>query len=558
VNKVRSLCLAIILIMAFPLLEGIFEASPSIYPTAIFSNITFCLLTTATILRHHLLDTNIIIRKITAYIVMSVLIAIPYAGIILLFTQVFKIEAIPHVFETQAIPLWVYITLLIILAFALQPLWAGVQRRVDRLFYRERYDYIKALQEFSMETQSIVDRKQLSKAFVQLVSKALLSSSCYLLLPYPLTGDFIDFTVEPPIEPDNPVPTFSLSSNSPFIQYLTHNDGPVHRRDLDTVPQLQALTAQEKENLERMKGELYIPLKSRGKLTGVLILGQKPSHQPYPREEEELLVTITNQMAMNLENACLYDLEREGRARLEALHEQRNEFILAMSHELKTPLTSIKLASEMLADEAKLSPRSPSGKLLKNLRLSANSMERRMKDLLDFLKLQTFSLEFETSIEDIKAVLKDISRSIRPFISAKKQTLTAEIPDSLPRIMMDRKRFEQIVLNLLSNANKYAPTGGEIKLTAEVRDSELMVKVSDNGPGIPLDEQDLVFKPYHRVKQQSDRSLGLGLTIAKSLVELHNGKIWLDSQPGKGSTFSFTIPIEGAARTEKKTLLFNR
>ena len=124
--------------------------------------------------------------------------------------------------------------------------------------------------------------------------------------------------------------------------------------------------------------------------------------------------------------------------------------------------------------------------------------------------------------------------------------------------MMDRKRFEQIVLNLLSNANKYAPTGGEIKLTAEVRDSELIVKVSDNGPGIPLDEQDLVFKPYHRVKQQSDRSLGLGLTIAKSLVELHNGKIWLDSEVGKGSTFSFTIPIEGAARTEKRTLLFNR
>lgn len=509
-------------------------------------------------MRYNHLDIITIIRKITVYIVMGVLIAIPYVGIILLFTQVFKIEAIPHFFEPPAIPLWFYIALLIILAFALHPLGSRVQRQVDRWFYRERYDYLKALEQFSKETQSIVDRKQLSRAFIQLVSPALRSSSCYLLLPCPVTGDFIDFTVEPSSEPAKPAPQFRLSSYSPLIQYLTHNDGPVYRRDLDIVPQLQALTAREKESLEQMKGELYIPLKSRGKLTGVLILGQKLSHQPYTREEEELLATITNQMAMNLENACLYDLEREGRARLEALHEQRNEFILAMSHELKTPLTSIKLASEMLADEAKLSPRSPSGKLLKNLRLSANSMEKRMKDLLDFLKLQTFSLEFETSIEDIKAVLKDITGSIRPFISAKKQTLTAEIPDSLPRIMMDRKRFEQILLNLLSNANKYAPTGGEIKLTAEVRDSELMVKVSDNGPGIPLEEQDLVFKPYHRVKQQSDRSLGLGLSIAKSLVELHSGKIWLDSQPGKGSTFSFTIPIEGADTTEKRTLLFNR
>ncbi|MCK5319437.1 MAG: ATP-binding protein, partial [Anaerolineales bacterium] len=117
---------------------------------------------------------------------------------------------------------------------------------------------------------------------------------------------------------------------------------------------------------------------------------------------------------------------------------------------------------------------------------------------------------------------------------------------------------EQILLNLLSNANRYAPTGGEIKLSAEVKDSELLVKVSDNGPGIPLDEQDLVFKPYHRVKNQPDRSLGLGLSIAKSLVELHSGKIWLDSQPGKGSTFSFTIPVGGADTTEKRALLFNR
>jgi signal transduction histidine kinase len=470
---------------------------------------------------------------------------------------VFRIEVIPQFLETQAIRHLIYFAILVVLAFALQPLGSRVQRQVDRWFYRERYDYLKALEQFSKETQSIIDRKQLSRAFVKLASPALRSSRCYLLLPCPLTGDFIDFTAEPPIEPAKPAPQFRLSSNSPFIQYLRENDGPVYHRDLDAIPQLQALSAQDRESLAQIEGELYIPLKSRGRLTGVLILGQKLSHQPYTREEEELLATTTNQIAINLENARLYELEREGRARLEALHEQRNQFILAMSHELKTPLTSIKLASEMLAEEAKLSPRSPSGRLLKNLRLSANSMERRMKDLLDFLKLQTASLDFEPAVEDVKAVLKDITGSIRPLISAKKQTLTTEIPNSLPRVTMDRQRFGQIVLNLLSNANRYAPTGGKIKLTAEVRDSELMVKVNDNGPGIPLEEQDLVFEPYHRVKQQSDRSLGLGLTIAKSLVELHSGKIWLDSQPGEGSTFSFTIPVEGAATTEKRTLLLN-
>lgn len=398
----------------------------------------------------------------------------------------------------------------------------------------------------NLEEMSIANPRRLNTIFVQLVSRAMQTSGCYLLLPTPSIGDF---TIESSSGLSSPPSRFRLDSRNPLIQYLRRNDRFVHRQDLDVIPQLQALTAREQEGLEKIGGELYVPLKSRGKLTGVLILGQKLSQQPYSGEEERLLAMIANQMATSMENAYLYAIEREERARLEALQEQRNEFLLAISHELKTPLTSIKLCSEMLAEEAKLSPKSPQGKLLENLRLSANSMEKRVKDLLDFLKLQTSSLEFEPSPEDVKAALKDIISSINPLISAKKQTLVAEIPGSLPPVMMDRQRFEQILLNLLSNANRYTPTGGEIKLRAGVRDSKLVVNVSDNGAGIPLDEQDLVFKPYYRARKQSDYSLGLGLFIAKSLVELHGGKIWLDSQPGKGSTFSFTIPLVGAAGT---------
>ncbi len=530
-NRYLYIILGIALSLLGLVVDAVSSFGVSIPPGGIVGNIFFCFLSAWAMLKYHLLDIQVVFRRGVAYALMSVALAIPYAGIILLFTKVF---------EARTIPVWVYFLLLIILALALQPLWSRMQRWVDKLFYRERYDYLRTLEQFSLECQSLASPEQLNVAFIHLVSQAMQTSGCYLLLSSPLTSDF---TIKASSNMSNPAPQLSLSRYSPFIQYLRRTNGFIHRQDLDVLPQLRALTAQEGGSLKEIKGELYVPLKSRGELTGVLILGPKLSQQPYSGEEERLLATIASQMATSLENAYLYAAERAQRARLETLQEQRHEFLMAVSHELKTPLTAIKLASEMLAEETKFSPRSSQGKMLKNLRLSTNSMEERVKDLLDFLKLQATSLEFEPNLEDVKAVLKDIMGSISPLISAKKQTLTAEIPDSLPPAMLDRQRFEQILFNLLSNASKYTPTGSKIKLRAELIDTELLIEVSDNGPGIPLDEQNSIFQPYYRVTNRPDYSLGLGLSIAKSLVELRGGKIWLDSQPGKGSTFSFTIPV---------------
>jgi len=524
-------------------LGALLDGFTNLPPALLWGNFLFCILCTIAILRYHLLDIRIALRKGTTYILTSTIVAVPYVSVIILVTQVFK---------PQAIPFWVYLILLIILALILRPAWSWSQRLVDRWFYRERYDFLKALQKLGQETHSVVNLDELSLSFVRLVSQALQTSGCYLLLFSPLTGDF---GLQYSIRIDNPVPQLNLSNRSPLIQYLRHNDVIVHNRDLEVIPQLQVITAQEKKELAEIVGKLYVPLKSREELVGVLILEEKLSQQLYSREEEGLLMTIANQMAISLENARLYDLEKEARSRLEVLHEQRNAFILAISHELKTPLTSIMLSSEMLSEEMQLSPKSPQHKLLKNLRFSVNSMEKRVKDLVDFLKLQSFSLEFEPNLENVKTVLKDIVDSISPLISTKKQTFVTEIPGSLPPVMIDRQRFGQILLNLLSNANRYTPTGGKIGLKVKVTDTELVVAVSDNGPGIPLDEQASVFKPYYRVAKRSDYSMGLGLSIAKSLVELHGGTIWLDSQPGKGSIFFFSIPVEGS-RTREKELSF--
>lgn len=525
------------------LVGGVFDVLPvlrlPLYPGTVIGHIVFALLTSVAVLKYHFLDIYIIIRMGTAYFLLSAILAALYVGIIFLIT---------YAFEGVEVSRWVYLLIIFLLALALPPLWVLVQSQVDKWFYRKRYDYLRALERFSMETQSIAGARQLNNTFVQLVSQAMQTPDCHLLLCSPVTGDF---TMESSSKPGNPVPQLRLDRDSPIVQYLRRNDGLIHREDMALVPQLQVLTVPQMERLREIDGELYVPLKSQGKLIGIIILGRKISRRPYSLEEERLLVTIANQMAINLENARLYEIEKEERGRVEALQEQRNDFIMAMSHELRTPLTSIKLFSEMLAEETKVLPESPEGKLVKNLHLSANNMEKRVADLLDFLRLQTSSLEFTPKAEYVKEVIQDTISSLTYLISAKRQTLTVEIPDSLPEVVMDRQRFKQIIFNLLSNANRYIPIGGIIELKAKMIGDELVIEVKDNGPGIPLDEQALVFQPYYRVKKRSDHSLGLGLSIAKSLVELHGGRIWLDSQPGKGSTFSFAIPAGGPRGKEK-------
>jgi signal transduction histidine kinase len=172
-------------------------------------------------------------------------------------------------------------------------------------------------------------------------------------------------------------------------------------------------------------------------------------------------------------------------------------------------------------------------------------MERRVSELLDFLKLQGAGLELAPEPLDLHKVFAETIGLITPLTLSKQQTLELKIPSSLPVVMLDKRRLEQILLNLLSNASKYTPGSGHIKVTARMEHCNLLVQVQDSGYGIPQSEQELIFKPYYYSKARSETpSLGIGLAITKSLVELQEGRIWVESQQGQGSTFSCILPLE--------------
>ena len=229
-------------------------------------------------------------------------------------------------------------------------------------------------------------------------------------------------------------------------------------------------------------------------------------------------------------------------------HEKQDEewlrFIDTLSHELKTPLTSIIAAAGLLAEELEVEGKEPYLKLIQNITHNANTLEVRIAELLETVKTGGGGIRLKLEPLDIKSLLQGIEWQIDPLIQSKEQKLSLELPDSLPLIQGDGPRLEQTVFNLMTNASKFTPQGGSIILRARKQKADIVIEVQDSGIGIPSEEQARLFKPYSRINADRQRhpGLGLGLALAKQVVELHGGKIWVESEPGKGSTFAFSLP----------------
>jgi len=221
-------------------------------------------------------------------------------------------------------------------------------------------------------------------------------------------------------------------------------------------------------------------------------------------------------------------------------------FLDTLNHELKTPLTSIIAAAGLLAEELEEVGNEPHLRLTQNILHNASTLETRLAELIEIIKTGSNGLKLQVEPVDIKSLLQGVSWEISPLIESKNLKISLDLPDFLPLVEGDGKKLEQVVLNLMTNAAKFTPEGGNITLRARKQDKELLIEVQDNGIGISKEEQDRLFKPYSRLNADRQRhpGLGLGLALAKQVVELHKGRIWVESEAGKGSTFAFSLPLK--------------
>jgi signal transduction histidine kinase len=240
-------------------------------------------------------------------------------------------------------------------------------------------------------------------------------------------------------------------------------------------------------------------------------------------------------------------VEQQATARERALLEAQSSFISAISHELRTPLTCIKTSIELLQAKAQESDENER-ELLQTIADHTARLEKLVTDLLQMMRLEAGQLTLTRQPTDVAVLLRRAAAALEPLRRSKGQSLELDLPDDLPRAWIDRERIEQVAANLLSNAIKFTPPGGRIRLTLRhiPHEKVLAVAVSDNGPGIAPEEQERIFTKFY-TGRRSASGIGLGLYLARQLVELHGGHITVESTPGQGSTFTFTIPLEVAS-----------
>jgi len=296
---------------------------------------------------------------------------------------------------------------------------------------------------------------------------------------------------------------------------------------------------------------LAVPLLREDELIGGLTVFRK-TPGAFASATVELLETFATQSALAIQNARLFhEIADKGR-QLEAASRHKSEFLANMSHELRTPLNAILGFSEVLAERMFGEVNEKQAEYLQDILSSGRHLLSLINDILDLSKVEAGRLELELGRFHLPTALDNALTLVRERATRHGIRLTQSVDEQVGDIVADERKVKQILLNFLSNAVKFTPEGGRVGVTATAAEKAITIAVSDTGIGIAPEDQAAIFEEFRQVGREDARKqegTGLGLTLAKKFVELHGGRIWVESQVGQGSTFSFTLPVRPDGRS---------
>jgi signal transduction histidine kinase len=290
------------------------------------------------------------------------------------------------------------------------------------------------------------------------------------------------------------------------------------------------------------RAALAVPLARAGRILGVLTVRSTYPLAHFDEDDARLLGLFGDQAVAALTTAELLAQQRKAVAQLEELNRAKSDFVSIVSHEFRTPLTGIQGFSELMRDEdlSVDEMKEYAGDINKD----AQRLNRMITEMLDLDRMESGRMVLHREKADVNAIVREAAGRLAP--SAQRHTVKLNLDPDLPLVDIDRDKINQVLLNFLSNAVKYSPGGGEIAVTTRVEGPMVHVFVRDPGTGIPADSLEKVFERYSRLESGATRYIqgtGLGLPISRQIVEMHGGKAWVESTPGEGSVFQFTLPL---------------
>jgi signal transduction histidine kinase len=284
---------------------------------------------------------------------------------------------------------------------------------------------------------------------------------------------------------------------------------------------------------------MAVPLAHGGRILGAIAFGISESARRFTADDLALATELARRCAVALDNARLYGDAREATR-------TREEVLSIISHDLQTPLGAIRLGVGLLRRLLARGAREEDlAKTSETIERAASRLSRLVEELVDFARMERGKFTLSAHPEDLTGIVSDALEMMRTLAEEGGVTLTLDAPSGLRRVACDRHRVTQVLQNIIGNALKVVAPGKAVRVVLRSTPAEAVVQVVDEGPGIPPEDLPHVFERYWRGKRPAYEGSGLGLAIARGIVEAHGGRIWVESEVGKGSTFAFSLPFAG-------------
>ena len=488
------------------------------------------------IVKYRLMDIDVIINRSAVYAIVIGVLLVVYAGIVGIiarFVSVWTVQSSLTVSPAAAI----------LVALLFEPMRKRVQRFVDRSFFRIQYNFREAQRNLVEEIKQCVNLTEIARLVVGRTDE---------LLPVERIGFFT-------LQPENNRIRLIAHKGFDVIEARTirfeieklKTQLPLPVGLDDKIEPAVAFESADAEVFRRWGMALVFPMLSRSsEIFGFLVLGEKKSAMRFTSEDVDLLTSVTTQAGLAIERIKLqqqYLLEHEEAQRLEELNRLKSYFVSSVSHDLKTPLTSIKLFAEMLRDQKQNSPQEAQ-EWLEIIDGESERLTRLINNVLDFEKAERHMKQYNFEMIDLNDVVRKCVRSMNYQLKMEKCILKTQLCKDSVSIHADEDAVLEALENLMTNALKYSPADRRsIELSTSVGTAFAEVSVQDCGIGISEEDRRTIFEPFARARQAQKHwsgGTGLGLAVVKNVMDAHEGVIEVQSEVGSGSTFTLKFPMQ--------------
>ncbi|MBI3803394.1 MAG: response regulator [Nitrospirae bacterium] len=531
-----------------------------LFPYGIYFVAVYTIIVTYTIIQYRFFDIQTVLHKTLTWLTISSIVLVPLIGG-LYFTKNFFVSLSPIRFAT-------YISAVVAL---LIPYTKFIQPHIDHLFQRRRYDMQKILQGMVKELVALKSVAGLIGKIAGTIEEALYVSRVTLILWSDKEQRFNVVKGEAPSE------EAPITGDYLFLTWMREKDRVIEWEELSYNPEYEFIRPLAHAYFKKFNAKVALPLIHDGKLIGLVNLGEKENLKPFSSMDLDFLSNLRAEASIALSNSLLYDdvakmseelrrwaseLERkvedrtselaeskrqleESYQKLQELDQLKSKFFANISHELRTPITLILAPTEMMLnrDLGELNP--DQEKYLSIMQTNSLRLLKLINNLLDLAKVDAGKMELYYNRADFSKFVSGVVASVSPMAEKKSLALRFESDPSIPEIFFDADKIEKVLLNLIFNALKFTEKG-EIKVACIREDNQVAVRITDTGIGIPKGHMSKLFSRFSQADSSASRKFegtGIGLALAKELVELHQGKIWAESEEGRGSTFHFVLPI---------------